>query len=127
MEKEESKLNIFEIEHLNLLLDDFDSIFKDKEKELEIVENNNTIHSIKAENIKPLLFAVNSYQNSLIRIKDRFLKFKNSTDCNALNKTNKKLVKTFENKIDGYLERGNNFINRCEEFLYPIDNDSILL
>ena len=109
------------------MLDDFDSIFKDKENELEVVLNANTIDSFKTENVKRLLFAIESYQNSIMRIKDRFLNFKKSADYKLISNSGKELVKNFEDKIIRYLNRSNNFIDKCEEFLYPIGNNCDLL
>ena len=107
------------------MLDDFDSIFKDKDAELQLVLSRKTINSEKMDNVKLLLFAVRSYHDSMTRIKVRFLAFKESADFKDLDSYNKKLVETFDKKINKYLARSESYITKCNEFLNPdeITND----
>ena len=41
--KKEDSFDIFDIEHFNLVLDDFDSVFEDENKKLQLVLNQQTL------------------------------------------------------------------------------------
>jgi len=118
MKKEEDKFTIFEVEQFSLMLDDFDAIFNEKNKELQMVLDDRTIDSFKTKNVNLLLFAVSSYHESIKRIKAKFLTFRKNADIEVLNK-NKKLVDDFDKKLKKYLLKSRKFINRCNEYLIP--------
>ena len=117
MKKEIKKFDIFEIKHFNGLLDDFQSIFEDKNLELDLILVNNTLESVKKDRVNTLMFVVLSYNDALNNIKERFVAFKKSTNVEKLNKNSFELVKEFGKKINKYLSKCKNFISKCEVFL----------
>ena len=104
---------IFEIEDFNILLDDIDSILKEKNQELKSLLNKTTIESIKHKEIKLLLSKVVSYQNSLKVFKNRLIVFKNSDDFNFLTNSQNKFVKDFNVKLNKYISESKKLINIC--------------
>ena len=117
MKKQIIKFNIFEIEHFNGLLNDFETIFKGKNVELNKVLSSNTLESIKKERINTLLFVFLSYNDAFKDIKARFLAFKKAPEFKDLSSNSLKLVEDFGKKINKNIVECKKLIEKCEAFL----------
>ena len=117
MKKQINKFNIFEIEHFNGLLNDFEVIFNEKNSELKHILSANILESIKKEEINKFLFVVLKYDNTIKSIKARFVSFKKSPEYKDLSEKNQNLVKEFDQKMNSNILEWKKLIEKCETFL----------